>query len=49
MFISGQKIGEEDVVLYKVLKNIRQINNALNGIADRQSGHSDLNATVNLG
>ena len=29
MFISGQKVGEDSNILYKVLKSIRQINNAL--------------------
>lgn len=29
MFIAGQKFGEDSNILYKVLKSIRQINNAL--------------------
>jgi hypothetical protein len=35
MFISGQKVGEDTDILYKVLKTIRQLNDALSNNPDR--------------
>ena len=37
MFISNSKVGEDSVILYKVIKTIRQINSALSNNYDRFS------------